>query len=115
MGGKKMKDVLGGTIDAQVLMRTDMVKFSADINARYIYDFGNSKQGYGGLTIRTTDAVAFMFGYTPMENLTVGYSYDLTLFNKLANISRGSHEILVKYCYVIPEIPIGSTRHPRWL
>ena len=115
MGGKKMKDVLGGTIDAQVLMRTDMIKFSADINARYIYDFGNSKQGYGGLTIRTTDAVAFMFGYTPMENLTVGYSYDLTLFNKLANISRGSHEILIKYCYVIPEIPIGSTRHPRWL
>lgn len=115
MGGKKMKDIFGGTIDAQVLMRTDMVKFSADINARYIYDFGNSKVGYGGLTIRTTDAVAFMFGYTPMENFTVGYSYDLTLFNKLSNISRGSHEILVKYCYNIPEPPKANARHPRWL
>jgi type IX secretion system PorP/SprF family membrane protein len=115
MGGKKFADFFGGTIDAQVLMRTDLVKFSADINARYIYDFGNSRVGYGGLTVRTTDAVAFMFGYTPIENLTVGYSYDLTLFNKLSNISRGSHEILVKYCYNIPEPPKESSRHPRWL
>jgi len=115
MGGKKFQDILGGTIDAQVLMRTDMVKFSADINARYIYDFGNSKVGYGGMTIRTTDAIAFMFGYTPLENLTVGYSYDLTLFNKLASISRGSHELLVRYCYNIPEPPKQNARHPRWL
>jgi type IX secretion system PorP/SprF family membrane protein len=115
MGGKKFDDIMGGTIDAQVLMRTDMVKFSADINARYIYDFGNSKLGYGGLTVRTTDAIAFMFGYTPIPNLTVGYSYDLTLFNKLSNISRGSHEILVKYCYNLPEPPKSNARHPRWL
>lgn len=115
MGGKKFKDVLGGTIDAQVLMRSDLVKFSSDINARYIYDFGNSKVGYGGLTIRTADGIAFMFGYTPVENLTVGYSYDATLFNKLSNISRGSHEILVKYCYNIPELPKQNARHPRWL
>jgi type IX secretion system PorP/SprF family membrane protein len=115
MGGKKFDDIMGGTIDAQVLMRTDMVKFSADINARYIYDFGNSKLGYGGLTVRTTDAIAFMFGYTPIPNLTVGYSYDLTLFNKLSNISRGSHEILGKYCYNLPEPPKSNARHPRWL
>ena len=115
MGGKKFKDILGGTIDAQVLMRSDLVKFSSDINARYIYDFGNSKVGYGGLTIRTADGIAFMFGYTPVENLTVGYSYDATLFNKLSNISRGSHEILVKYCYNIPELPKQNARHPRWL
>ena len=96
-------------------MRTDLVKFSADINARYIYDFGDSKLGYAGMTIRTTDAVAFMLGYTPIENLTVGYSYDLTLFNKLSNVSRGSHEILVKYCYNLPEPPKSNARHPRWL
>lgn len=119
MGGKKFADVFGGLIDAQVLMRTDLVKFSADINARYIKQFANSKTGYGGLTIRTSDAVAFMFGYTPLvddkQSLTVGYSYDLTLFNKLSNISRGTHEILVKYCFNIPEPPKESSRHPRWL
>ena len=115
MGGKKFDDVMSGKIDAQVLMRTDLVKFSADINARYIHDFGDSKVGYAGLTVRTTDAIAFMFGYTPIDNLTVGYSYDLTLFNKLSNISRGSHEILVKYCYNLPEPPKSNARHPRWL
>ena len=114
MGGKKFANMFGGTIDAQVLMRTDLRKFSADFNARYIYDFGNSKIGYGGLTVRTSDAVALMFGYTPMENLTVGYSYDITV-NKLSSISRGSHEIFFKYCYDLPEPPKQSARHPRWL
>ena len=114
MGGKKFANMFGGTIDAQVLMRTDLVKFSADFNARYIYDFGNSKIGYGGLTVRTSDAVAMMFGYTPMENLTLGYSYDITV-NKLASVSRGSHEIFFKYCYKLPEPPKQSARHPRWL
>ena len=114
MGGKKFANMFGGTIDAQVLMRTDLVKFSADFNARYIYDFGNSKMGYGGLTVRTSDAVALMFGYTPMPNLTVGYSYDITV-NKLSSISRGSHEIFFKYCYNLPEPPKQSARHPRWL
>ena len=114
MGGKKFANMFGGTIDAQVLMRTDLVKFSADFNARYIYDFGNSKIGYGGLTVRTSDAVAMMFGYTPMENLTVGYSYDITV-NKLASVSRGSHEIFFKFCYNLPEPPKQSARHPRWL
>ena len=114
MGGKKFANMFGGTIDAQVLMRTDMIKFSADFNARYIYDFGNSKIGYAGLTVRTSDAVAMMFGYTTMENLTVGYSYDITV-NKLASVSRGSHEIFFKYCYNLPEPPKQSARHPRWL
>jgi type IX secretion system PorP/SprF family membrane protein len=114
MGGKKFKDVMGGIIDAQVLMRTDLVKFSADFNARYIYDFGDSKIGYGGLTVRTSDAIALMLGYTPIENLTVGYSYDVTV-NRLSSISRGSHEIFFKYCYNLPEPPKQSARHPRWL
>ena len=114
MGGKKFDNMFGGTIDAQVLMRTDLIKFSADFNTRYIYDFGNSKQGYAGLTVRTSDAVALMLGYTPLDNLTVGYSYDLTV-NKLSSISRGSHEIFFKYCYNLPVPPKQSARHPRWL
>jgi cysteine desulfurase/selenocysteine lyase len=101
-------------IDVQALMRTDFVKFSADINARYIYTLQDDKQVYGGLTYRTSDAIALMAGYTPINNLTVGYSYDLTV-NKLSNISRGSHELVVKYCMFLKEKPVPSARHPRWL
>jgi len=114
MGGKTFKKVLSGDIDAQVLLRTDLVKFSADINARYIYSLQGDKQLYGGLTVRTSDAFAIMIGYTPISQLTVGYSYDLTL-NKLANISRGSHELVVKYCMFLKYKPVPSARHPRWL
>ncbi len=114
MGGKTFKKTLGGDIDAQLLLRTDLVKLSADVNARYIYSLKGDKQVYGGLTYRTSDAIAVMLGFTPIQKLTIGYSYDLTL-NKLASISRGSHEMLVKYCLFLKDKPVPSARHPRWL
>lgn len=114
MGGKTFKNQFGGDIDAQLLLRTDLIKFSADINARYIYTLKDQKQVYGGLTFRTSDAIALMVGYTPMERLTVGYSYDMTI-NKLSSVSMGSHELVVKYCMFLKEPPLSKARHPRWL
>ena len=115
MGGKDFgsaeNEIFGGIIKTNVLMRTDLVKFSADFNALY---YSGDVPAYGGLTVRTSDAVAMMFGYTPMAGLTVGYSYDITV-NKLASVSRGSHEIFFKFCYNLPEPPKQSARHPRWL
>lgn len=114
MGGYKVRDVAGGNIDGNLLLRTDLVKFSADINARYFYVKNNKELAYGGLTYRTSDAVAIILGYNPIADLTVGYSYDLTL-NKLSSVSRGSHEIMVKYCFYLPPPPVTKSRHPRWL
>lgn len=108
--GKKFRNVAGGDIDAQVLMRTDLVKFSADLNVRYLW----KGIAYGGLTYRTVDAIGLMLGWMPIKNMTVGYSYDITT-NKLASVSRGSHEILLKYCYFLPPIPVTKSNHPRWL
>ncbi|MFM1914735.1 MAG: hypothetical protein RLZZ531_404 [Bacteroidota bacterium] len=113
MGGYKFKDVMNGTIDAQMLVRTDFIRFSADLNARYLFKL-DDKDAYGGLTFRTSDAIAVMLGYSPMPKLQVGYSYDITV-NKLASISRGSHELMVKYCYFIPPPPKTKARHPRML
>lgn len=110
MGGYKMRNVAGGDIDANLLVRTDLVKVSADINARYIYQ----DKYYGGFTWRTSDMVAIMLGYMPMKDLTVGYSYDITT-NKLASVSNGSHELMVKYCYYLPLPKIQKSKHPRWL
>jgi type IX secretion system PorP/SprF family membrane protein len=113
MGGYEFKDVMNGTIDAQMLVRTDFIRFSADLNARYLFKL-DDKDAYGGLTFRTSDAIAVMLGYSPMPKLQVGYSYDITV-NKLASISRGSHELMVKYCYKLPEPPKTKARHPRML
>ncbi len=124
MGGKKFVNLIGDGmhLDANVLIRTDLVKLSADINARFMY----KDLAYGGLTYRTTDAIAIMIGArpfkminqnsgsTPMDNLLIGYSYDITT-NELSSISRGSHEMLVRYCYYLPPVPIQKSKHPRWL
>jgi len=113
MGGKTFDDVLNGKIDAQVLMRTDLVKLSFDLNTRYFYTI-NDQVLYGGISYRNSDAIAVLFGYSPIDRFTVGYSYDITI-NKLSSVSRGSHEILFKYCFNIPEPKMTYSRNPRWL
>lgn len=114
LGGYKMDNIAGGAIDANIMMRTDLVKFSVDINSRYFYKKDGKEIAYGGLTYRTSDAIAILLGYNAMKNLTVGYSYDLTI-NKLSSVSRGSHEMFVKYCYYLPIPPKTYSTHPRWL
>ena len=109
-GYKKQLGTSANYLDFQVLLKSDAKKSSVDINTRFIL----GSIGYAGLTYRTSDAVAIMLGFNPFNNFTVGYSYDLTL-NKLSSISRGSHEILLKYCYFLPIPPVAVSRHPRWL
>jgi len=72
----------------QVLLRTDLVKLSADINALMSYQ----NKYWLGLTWRTSDAICFTAGYTLLKKFNLSYSYDLTI-NKLSSISTGSHEI----------------------
>ena len=110
MAGYKTNPIGPGNIDFQTMLRTDFNKFSLDLNAKYILN----KIGYAGLTYRTSDAIAVMLGFIPITNMTVGYSYDLTL-SKLSSVSRGSHEVLLKYCYYLPIPPVTVTRNPRWL
>jgi len=97
------------------------VKFSVDLNARYIYN----KMLYGGLTWRSSDAIAIMAGFMREipdpknpgrtgSSFVAGYSYDLTI-NQLSSISNGTHELLVKYCYFLPPPPKHPSLHPRWL
>jgi len=111
MGGKTFNNIgKNDKIDLQTLIRTEFTKFSADINARYIW----RDMLYGGITYRTIDAVGLMVGYMPINGLVISYSYDITT-NKLASVSRGSHEIALRYCYKLPPVPIQTSRHPRWL
>jgi type IX secretion system PorP/SprF family membrane protein len=115
MGGYIFKDAFGSgnNIDAQMLVRTDLLEFSVDLNARYMMELGGNP-AYGGLTFRTSDAVAVMIGYSPIRNFNLGYSYDINI-HKLASVSRGSHEMMLKYCYFLPPPPKTKARHPRWL
>jgi type IX secretion system PorP/SprF family membrane protein len=110
MAGKTFRELGSGDLDVQGLYRTDMTKSSFDINARYIW------KGilYGGLAYRMSDAVAVLIGYVPMKNMTIGYAYDITT-NKLSSVSKGTHEIVLKYCFNLPSPPVTKSNHPRWL
>lgn len=113
MGGYTYRLQNGNAIDAQILTRSIMSQTSFELNARYII----STLGYAGLTFRASDAVSLVLGMTNIPSvprLTIGYGYDFTI-NKLSSVSKGSHEIVLKYCMPIPVPPVTVSRHPRWL
>lgn len=110
MGGKVFRGIGPGDIKADALLRTDFAQTAFEVTGRYIWN----NFAYGGLGLRTTEYASILLGIKPLPDLTVGYSYDITM-NKLAGISRGSHEILMKYCFYIPPPPIQKSKHPRWL
>ncbi|MBN8701569.1 MAG: type IX secretion system membrane protein PorP/SprF [Bacteroidetes bacterium] len=66
------------------------VPVQADIGARVSY----KKTVWLGTTYRTKDAVNVMVGYNFKENLTIGYSYDITTSN-LKRYNTGTHEVLL--------------------
>lgn len=119
MGGYTFRNVTAkGDIDVQGMLQTDVVKYSGNVNARFVYN----SQMYGGLGFRNSDAISVLLGYKFFDKTAknqsrmfgwAGYSYDLTI-GKIASISRGTHELAVKFCY-IPFIPITKSKHPRWL
>tara|TARA_Y100000385_G_scaffold67484_1_gene67263 strand:+ start:4331 stop:5230 length:900 start_codon:yes stop_codon:yes gene_type:complete len=53
---------------------------------------------WAGVTYRTGDAASLLIGYTYKNNLSFGYSYDLTTSN-LSNYSTGTHEILFRVLF----------------
>ncbi len=97
-------------IDLNTMMRTDLNKFSIDFSIRAFYQ----NKFYGGVGYRTSDAVLILVGMEVAPNLTVGYSYDITT-NRLANISWGTHEIMLRYCRPIPIPPPTIYKDARYL
>ncbi|MEX2485522.1 MAG: PorP/SprF family type IX secretion system membrane protein [Brumimicrobium sp.] len=109
MGGYRLNEAFGMSsldLEGNLLLRTDLVKFSSDINVRAIYE----DMFYAGLTYRPSDAIGIMAGLN-WEQFTFGYSYDITA-NRISNISAGSHELMVRYCHPLPPLPITKSRTP---
>ncbi len=121
MGGYQLTDIIapGQSIDVQFMAQSDMIEWSTQVSARYLHN----DEWYAGLNFRSEDMIGLMGGVRPfkiaspgtnLDRLLVGYSYDFSI-NQLSNISQGSHEIFVRYCYPLPGIPMTISKHPRWL
>lgn len=75
-----------------IYIKSDLASTQFDINFITIY----KKRFWAGLTYRETDAIAFMAGIDIKGKYRIGYSYDYTI-SKLANYSKGSHEIVLAF------------------
>lgn len=71
-----------------------------DLGARVFY----KNKMWIGATFRTKDAISTMVGYTHKENLTFGYSYDITT-SGLKSYSNGTHELIIALRFKVPVTP----------
>jgi len=98
------------TLHPSVLVKSDATQMQADFSAIMSYNdnifAGASFRGYSA---DTQDAVAIIGGWRLSENLTLGYSYDITL-SGLRNVNSGTHEIMVNYNL---NKVIGAGKPPR--
>ena len=84
-------------LQPSLMVKSDAIEYQTEISTILTYNdniFGGASfRGYGNNSI---DAIIFLAGVKLSDNLTLAYSYDLTMstFN-LA--SRGSHEIFFNY------------------
>jgi len=68
------------------------VPFQVDLNVRGWYQ----KTSWVGLSYRTRDAVAIMFGHIFNKRIYAGYSFDINI-SSIRYYNFGSHEIMVGY------------------
>ena len=112
----------GLTLKPSFLAISDGVSTTFDLTLLGDYDLTSYQHVYGGLTYRRKDAVALLIGFGmdrsnddgegllegEPDHWTLGYSYDITT-SSINNTSRGSHELMFKYC-VFPPDP-SKARH----
>jgi len=84
-------------VEPSVFLKSDVVQTQSDLSAVVTYD----KKYFGGLSLRgynnsSLDAVIILAGMKYKQNITVAYSYDLSL-STLKTVNKGSHEIVVNY------------------
>ncbi len=63
-----------------------------DLSVKGIYQ----NKAWGGLAVRTQDAISVLIGYIHEKQYHFGYSYDFT-FSSIRKYNSGSHEITIGY------------------
>ncbi len=108
----------GASFDLSPTVALKPSVFVKSVSPKTIYDFNlnihfNNKF-YGGVSYRTEDAIVAMLGFTVLQNLRIGYSYDITT-SRIKDFSDGTHEISVGYCYKIRKKEPPLIRNVRFL
>jgi type IX secretion system PorP/SprF family membrane protein len=105
MGGYKFPVSETMELEPSTLIKSDASSTQLDINLRAIYN----NTFWGGLSYRLQDAIVVMVGFQK-DGFKFGYSYDLTT-SDIKSYSRGSHEIMLSYCFKPTSKPKKITTH----
>jgi len=108
----------GASLDLTPTVALKPSVFVKSVDPKTIADFNlnvhfNNKF-YVGASYRTEDAIVAMLGFTVLENLRIGYSYDITT-SKIKDFSDGTHEISIGYCYKITKKEPPVIKNVRFL
>jgi len=109
---------IGASFDLTPSIALKPSVFVKSIPAKTIADFNvnvhfNNRFWIGG-SYRLEDSIVVMVGVNIIENLRLGYSYDIT-DSPIKNYSNGSHEITLGYCYKIKKKVPPVFRNVRFL
>ncbi len=84
-------------VEPSLLLKSDLIETQIEFSTIMTFNdniFGGAS--FRGYNSNSNDAVVLLAGYKLNENITLAYAYDITL-SGLANVSRGSHEIMLNY------------------
>lgn len=98
-------------VNPNILAKSDGASTQIDINMLAHF----KRIFWGGVSYRVADAVSPMIGakHTVGQGmLSFGYSYDITT-SKLSNYSNGTHELMLKYCFIPLAPELEKYANPR--
>ncbi|HET6243246.1 MAG: type IX secretion system membrane protein PorP/SprF [Bacteroidetes bacterium] len=103
-------------IKPSVFIKTDASSTQLDLNVNVLYN----KMVWAGLSYRMKDAVVVLLGFQHQSGVKIGYAYDFTTSGMARsgenNKRVNTHEIMLGYCFIIPDRPkVSKHRNVRFL
>ena len=105
-------------IKPSTLVKADGAGMVFDLNVQGDVWLNNYSYLWGGITYRLSDAVAICAGYafspaesTKINMAKIGYSFDI-MTNPLNTYGRGTHELMLNFCFFPPPQGIGRHGNP---
>ncbi len=89
------------------MLRSDLMFWRGDINARLLYD-GNKHKLYGGIMYSPTISVGVLLGFD-FHGINIGYSYEI--YTGGVGALNGTHEILIGYQHELDIYKKGKNLH----
>ncbi len=87
-------DIPKWELKPSLMLKSEFSTWQLDLSTLAVYN----KQYWGGISLRTGEALVLLGGIQIASGLSIGYSYDIPT-TTLINASMGSHEVFLSYSF----------------